>query len=75
MFGSNYLISVALKWLITVPAFTPVGHHKCICFFGSARAYHCEAQPGAANRYRPTGVKAVLCTVAILTNCQRNSFA
>jgi hypothetical protein len=37
-------------------------------FFGSARAYHCEAKPGTANRYRPTGVKAMLGGVVIFRN-------
>jgi hypothetical protein len=40
-----------LLLLPTVPAFTPGGFVVNIfIFFGSARAYHREAQPGTANR-------------------------
>jgi hypothetical protein len=40
-----------LPLLITVSAFTPGGFHVNLNYlFGSARAYHCEAQPGTANR-------------------------
>jgi hypothetical protein len=40
-----------LLLLPTVPAFTPGGFVVNIfIFFGSARAYHCEAKPGTANR-------------------------
>jgi len=54
---------------ITVCAFTLGGLHvNLIYFFGSARAYHCEAKPGTANRDRPTGVKAVLGGVVIFRN-------
>jgi hypothetical protein len=63
----NVFVKVFYHLPPTVPAFTPGGFHVNLnYFFGSARAYHCEAKPGTANRYRLTGVKAVLAVVRII---------